>query len=100
MKFLVLLFALAFCTNAQCPSSIVVKTEIVEKMEIQSPSATIVTELLETTFHVPTELAKEIGHIFRNVQLSSAKEMVAFIVKILNSFSQYAAQAAQIFGQF
>lgn len=107
MKFFVLLFALAVCASAQRPSSIVVKTEIVEKIELPSVSAMIVTELLETTFHVPTELAKEIGHIFRNVPLSLAKEMVAFIIKVfgdltsnhLGSFSQYAAQAAHIFGQ-
>jgi hypothetical protein len=107
MKFLVLRVALAVCVNAQRPSSIVVKTEIAEKIELQSVSATIVTELLETTFHVPTELAKEIGHIFRNVPLSLVKEMAAFIVKVfgnsssnpLDLFSQYAAQAANIFGQ-
>lgn len=79
MKFFVLLFALAVCANAQRPSSIVVKTEIVEKIEIQSASATIVSELLETTFHVPTEFAKEIGHIFRNVPLSLVKEMAALL---------------------
>ena len=106
MKFFVLLFALAVCASAQRPS-VVIKTEVDLKMEIPSVSAMIVTELLETTFHVPSELAKEIGHIFRNVPLSIAKEMVAFIVKVfgdltsnhLGSLSQYAAQAAHIFGQ-
>lgn len=107
MKFLVLLFALVVCANAQRPLSIVVNKEIVEKIEMQSTSATIVTELLETTFHFPAELTKEIGYIFRILPVSLAKETVAFILRVfddlnsnhLESFSQNAAQVTHIFGQ-
>lgn len=100
MKFLVLFFALAVWANAQRRSSIVDKTEIVEKIEMQSASAMIAIELFETKFHVPAELAN-ISLIFRNLPVSLAKEMVAFIDSNSNhfdSFSQYSAQAASIFG--
>ena len=101
MKMWVLLLALAVFTNSQRP------LPIFEKIEMQSASDTIVTELLETTFCVPTKLAKEIGHIFRNVPLNLVKEMAAFIVKVfgdsslnhLDSFSQNTVQAAHIFRQ-
>jgi hypothetical protein len=104
MKIVLLLLALGVCANA---TSVVITSQTERKLELPSVSALIVTELLEVTFHVPTELAQQIGHIFRNVPLSLAKEMVAFIVKVfgdatqhhLDNLSQYMDQALNIFKQ-
>lgn len=104
MKFMIVFFALAVCASA---TSVVIETETFRKVEIPSMSAVLVTELLETTFHVEKELAQQIGHLFRNVPISLAKEMIAFVVKVfgditgghLDSLSQYAEHALHIFQQ-
>lgn len=102
MKFVLAFLALVACANA---ASVVMHSELDQRIELPSPSALIVTELLEVTFKVDPELAKQIGHLFRDVPLSVAKEMVAFIAKVfadislnnMQNMSVYLAQAMSIF---
>lgn len=106
MKLVFILLALGVCANA---ASISISSEVVveKTFELPSVSALLVTELLETTFHVEADLAKAIGHLFRNVPISLAKEMIAFVVKIvgdisgghLDALNQYMDQAVNLFHQ-